>query len=768
MSLDRIGKYEVLAEIGQGTMGTVYKAKDPILNRFVAIKTMPAVPGRNDESKQRFQREAQAAALLAHPNIVTVHDLGEDQGRVFMAMELLEGHDLRDVLAGEGSAPPLATFDEQLAVMEQVAAGLGFAHSKGVVHRDLKPANIHIQRNGQVKIVDFGLARLGGSNLTQSQVVMGTPNYMSPEQALGDKVEAQSDVFSAGGVFYEMLAGRKPFDAETTPGVLYQVVHKEPVPLAKWAPDLPPIMVEVVERCLKKDKSQRFPTGQELRAALGVVRQAVDAGRGDATLAEERQRATEDGRRNESSQRLSPVSSKAPWVEGNVALDPTPAPERRATPPSRTPTLSGRAPTQSGRPGGRGPSRGGAFAPVGLGLVLLASLSGAYWYWSHSRTVVPAPTPSPAPSEVASEQVGALTLALVESQIELASKNLEDKDWPGAIAQAEKALGLRPESGKARLILEQAKRKRAELEAAASQARQAFEAGNQQEASQALGRVLELDPKHPVVAELTTRLNSAFRSRAEEAGRLTERARADALKAKATGVDLFAQAVALAVEGETLFKKAEFADATQRYSEARDGFERARRSMGAAAKAPLGSSPSAPPAEARPSTAPLGGPGGPVASGSPIPTPESTTPSLPTRRFVTGKSVVGSARLGGGLTGFDGTDVKTKKMPDLAGRLEFETEPAAPQAGEAFQVRVYLVNEGKKTAHLRGIALAVTIDDKRSSPQSILRERDVTPQMRGLVAEANLTWPAGVATWSLEAVASTDKDETCSSRLTWQ
>ena len=767
MSLERIGKYEIRGEIGRGTMGTVYKAMDPLLNRFVAIKTMPAVAGRNDESKQRFRREAQAAALLAHPNIVAVHDLGEEQGLIFMAMELLEGHDLRDVLAGEGGAEPLTTLGEKLAVMEHIAAGLAFAHAKGVVHRDLKPANIHIQPNGQVKIVDFGLARLGGSDMTQTGVVLGTPNYMSPEQALGDKVDSRTDVFSAGGVFYEMLAGHKPFEAETTPGVLYQVVHKEPISIAKWVPDLPPIVVEVVERCLIKDKNLRFQNGQQLRAALGVVRQAVEAGRGDASLAEERQRANEDVRKSESSQRFSPAGSKASWTHGNVALDPAPTTEPRPTPPSRTLTLSGRAPTQSGRPARPAPGRRGALVPAGLGLVLLASLGGAYWYWSGSRPAVQAPTSSPSPSDVASAQVGALTEALVESQIELALKNLEDKNWAGAIAQAERALHLRPESGKARQVLEQAKRRLGDLEAAASEARRAFEAGNLPDASRALDRVLELDPKHPVVSELTARLNSTFRSRAEEAGRLTERARADAEKAKATGLDLFTQAMALSGEGLARFKKSEFAAATQAYAEARDFFDRARRSVVATAKTPPAPVPTMPASE-DPSAVPDGGLAAPVVSLSPSPAPEKPAASLPAHSFVTGKPVVGSARSGGDLTGFDGADVKTKKMPDLVARVEFEVEPLEPKVGEAFQVRVYLINEGKKTARLRGVALTTTIDGKRSTASSIQRERDVPPQRRALVAEANLTWPVGVATWSLEAVASSDRDETCTSRLTWQ
>ena len=235
--------------------------------------------------------------------------------------------------------------------MEQVAAGLAFAHSKGVVHRDLKPANIHIQPSGQVKIMDFGLARLGGSDLTQTGVVLGTPNYMSPEQALGDKVDARTDVFSAGGVFYELLAGRKPFDAETTPGVLYQVVHKEPTPLRKWAPQVPrhpgrgggPLPRQGQEPPLP----ERAPApGRPGGGATGGGRGAGGhrhPGRG--VPARERGGAGRTGR----ARGLSPAASRPPWVEGQrgpgarsgVATQPRPG----------APTLSGRAPTH---PGGRG------------------------------------------------------------------------------------------------------------------------------------------------------------------------------------------------------------------------------------------------------------------------------------------------------------------------------------------------------------------------------------------------------------------------------
>jgi len=203
MERERIGKYEIVGELGRGTMGEVYKAKDPVLNRHVALKTLVVRGAPGDETLDRFKREAQAAALLNHPNIVTVHDFGEEHGLLYMAMELLEGADLRDAIDKD----LLRTLDEKLDVLDGVLAALEYAHAKGIVHRDIKPANIHLGPGRQVKIMDFGLARVSTSEMTQDGIVLGTPNYMSPEQALGDKVDGRSDVFSTGAVLFELLTG---------------------------------------------------------------------------------------------------------------------------------------------------------------------------------------------------------------------------------------------------------------------------------------------------------------------------------------------------------------------------------------------------------------------------------------------------------------------------------------------------------------------------------------------------------------------------------
>src|SRR5262245_40180015 len=205
MELHRLGKYEIVSKIGQGAVGEGHRGHEPDLNRDGANQTMAAGNGKGGDLGKRFHRRAQSAARLNHPNIITVYDFGEEQGKIYMAMELLEGHDLKDLI---GRHTPL-TLDQKITLIEQIAEGLAFAHAKDVVHRDLKPANIHIQPNGQVKIMDFGLAKLASSDMTRAGMIMGTPNYMSPEQVRGEKADSRSDVFSLGAVFYELLANRK-------------------------------------------------------------------------------------------------------------------------------------------------------------------------------------------------------------------------------------------------------------------------------------------------------------------------------------------------------------------------------------------------------------------------------------------------------------------------------------------------------------------------------------------------------------------------------
>ena len=359
MDLRQLGKYEIVGKIGQGAMGEVFKAHDPILGRDVAIKTMTAAIGTDEELRKRFHREAQSAARLSHPNIITIYDFGEDQGKVYMAMELLEGNDLKDLI---GRHTPMS-LAEKLGLMEQICDGLAFAHAKDVVHRDLKPANIHIQRGGQIKIMDFGLAKLSSSDMTRAGMIMGTPNYMSPEQVRGEKATARSDVFSLGAVFYELLTNRKPFEADSLHAVLFQVMQNEPETLANLIPDIPPALQQVVERAMHKDPTARFRDAGEMREGLRPARTALSQWAG-GTLAPTEVDATIVGSFDPSIQIPSPGSrppapppgsrppaplhppTPLPTTDGAVALEARPRGSSETVAPRQPGTLSGRASTQ--------------------------------------------------------------------------------------------------------------------------------------------------------------------------------------------------------------------------------------------------------------------------------------------------------------------------------------------------------------------------------------------------------------------------------------
>src|SRR5713101_3407269 len=227
---EKIGKYQVLERIGRGGMGMIFKAHDPVLNRAVALKVISSEIEVTDELRARFFREAQACARLSHPNIVTVYDMGEDNGRLFIVMEFLEGEEIKGLI---NHRKPLA-LEDKLAVMLQVCDGLHYAHQKGVVHRDIKPGNIFLLRNGQAKILDFGIAQIASNEggLTRTGLIMGTLRYISPEQVQG-RADHRSDIFSIGAVFYEILSFRPPFTGEDPMHLLEQLRTEEPPALTE-------------------------------------------------------------------------------------------------------------------------------------------------------------------------------------------------------------------------------------------------------------------------------------------------------------------------------------------------------------------------------------------------------------------------------------------------------------------------------------------------------------------------------------------------------
>jgi WD40 repeat protein len=248
-------------------MGTVYRARDPTLDREVALKTVAPELLAKLDTMARFQREARAAARLQHPNIVTIYELGEMQGTLFIAMELLEGLDLAQAMTpADRLSPP-----QKLRVVVDICRGLDFAHKRGVFHRDVKPANVRILRDGTVKIVDFGIARLEDSTMTQTGMVLGTPSYMAPEVLRGQRSDHRADMWATGVVLYELLSGARPFDAPTIAALVYKIVHEPPPRFDARALQLPQGVAAIMERALAKDPSSRFRDMAEMADALQMV-----------------------------------------------------------------------------------------------------------------------------------------------------------------------------------------------------------------------------------------------------------------------------------------------------------------------------------------------------------------------------------------------------------------------------------------------------------------------------------------------------------------
>lgn len=260
----KIGKYEIVERIGRGSMGLVYKARDPVMDRFVGIKTLPPGSSSVPQVRKRFYREARSAGKLSHKNIITVHDLGEQDGRPYIAMEFLVGEDLKSKLE-RGDRP---TLEEQLRWMIETCDGLEHAHQKQVIHRDIKPGNIFITQEGQVKILDFGLARLTSSIGTKSGLVVGTPSYMAPEQVRGERADRRSDIYSCAATFYELLTQQKPYTSESLHGLFYKILEMEPDPVDKLNPLLPRELAEAVARAMAKDPGDRFESAERFRQSL--------------------------------------------------------------------------------------------------------------------------------------------------------------------------------------------------------------------------------------------------------------------------------------------------------------------------------------------------------------------------------------------------------------------------------------------------------------------------------------------------------------------
>jgi eukaryotic-like serine/threonine-protein kinase len=263
--MEKVGRYEIIGELGRGAMGVVYRAIDPNIGRTVALKTtrLDLHEIGRDELVRRFRNEAHAAGQMNHPNIVTIHDADECEGLFYIAMEYLEGETLQSFMAEQR----FISTEQIIEIAKQVALGLGYAHSMNVVHRDIKPANIMITRQNVAKIMDFGISKSVGT-LTRTGQVFGTPYYMSPEQVMGHEVDGRSDLFSFGVVLYEMATGARPFGGDTVATVVYKIINETPRPPSELQAALHPGLTALITRCLEKRPEDRYQTGAEFLASL--------------------------------------------------------------------------------------------------------------------------------------------------------------------------------------------------------------------------------------------------------------------------------------------------------------------------------------------------------------------------------------------------------------------------------------------------------------------------------------------------------------------
>jgi serine/threonine-protein kinase len=275
-AVNKLGRYDILGTLGKGSMGLVYKALDPKINRLLAIKTIRFSEEFDEdvisEIKERFFREAEIAGQLSHPSIVTIYDVGEHADLTYMAMEFLEGNDLENYISKKNLLP----FRKVLYIVGRVADALHYAHKHDVIHRDIKPANIMLLNTGGVKVTDFGIAKAISSSRTKTGVILGTPNYMSPEQIMGQKIDQRSDIFSLGVLFFQLLAGETPFHGDNLSSLLYQITQVKHPAVREYNPRIPKVCEKIVDKALAKNPKTRFKTAGEMAQYIKLLASKVD------------------------------------------------------------------------------------------------------------------------------------------------------------------------------------------------------------------------------------------------------------------------------------------------------------------------------------------------------------------------------------------------------------------------------------------------------------------------------------------------------------
>jgi len=406
------GRYLVVQKLGAGAFGTVYKAKDKKLRQMVAIKTirlegLAASHATLADLQKRFQQEAEAGAALKHPNIATVYDIGEAGGMSYLAMEFIDGVGLERIIA-EGRVP----VGRAAGLAAQVADALGYAHQNGVIHRDIKPANVMVEAGERVKVTDFGIAKVAGAaeQLTQTGSLLGTPSYMSPEQARGEKVDGRSDLFSVGCVLYELFAGKKAFRGDSITALLFKIIQEEPEPLKTIDPLIPEEAIRIVQKALSKVPETRYQTGSELAQDLLALAQPGHV----PTLRQADTPTTAVAAPDAPTVATPPTDASPPTARGTISSSPTvprgtspadaataPVPPTRVAPPPPAPDTRPRRPTAA--PGRRPPPPEGRRRALGIaagGAILALIAAGAWFVFGRGGPSPDPPADSPPAAEL--------------------------------------------------------------------------------------------------------------------------------------------------------------------------------------------------------------------------------------------------------------------------------------------------------------------------------------------------------------------------------
>ncbi|HET7293827.1 MAG TPA: serine/threonine-protein kinase [Vicinamibacteria bacterium] len=783
----RIGKYDIQKPLGKGAMGMVYLAHDTVLERDVALKVMVSTIADDPELKHRFEREAKAVAKMTHPNVVNVFDLGNAaDGSPFIAMELLKGMDLQK---GMRATPPM-TLERKVNVMIQVLSGLAHAHQAGIVHRDIKPANVFLNQDGTAKIMDFGVARLTTASMTGTGNIVGTADYMSPEQVKGAKVDGRSDLFSVGCMLYELLAGKRPFHSENLMAIFYKITHEEPAwNLIPEGPEYEALM-PILRKALAKDLEERYQTAydfaQELKeylkahatgeAAEHALAGLVDLGPPPSTPPQPLTDAsgptlvTED------------VGGSGVGLSRTVASAPTVARAATAAGASRAATLRGSAATVVGgaptRAGGAAPTivRPTAPAPVArpaphppapagtpmlyviLGVMAVAIVGiGAFLLLKPDKPQVvviretppPTPVPTPPPPTLAVTPPPTTapppTLGPVEGKGAAAVRNaqaaFQKGDYDRAVDQAQAALREDATSATARTVLQNAMN--------GQKAAQRFDA-----ARSALAR------GDFATAESEARAGAADAPWDASGPRLMTQIQDARQRATASAAQQQAQqqAAQRSAQINDILGKADAALSGQQYDAAISLFDSALGLDPANQRAILGKS-SAVQARALAQAAAAGG-GARVASG---------------KTFAVGKTSATAAESTAGNIppGFEeSAGVAVKKgtqAAELPGRIGFDVEPSAVKPGDTYTVKITLLNEGSAPIQVKEMVVTTTTNGRRVSGPVPPQVKDVAPGQRAnLISLAGNVWKEDTQSWAMEVVVKTSRGEIYKNQVTWR